>query len=51
MKKLIDDMIGLFWDEEYGGFYFIGYDVEVLIVWEKEVYDGVVFLGNSVVVV
>lgn len=39
-KKLTDDMISLFWDEEHGGFYFTGHDAEALIVREKEVYDG-----------
>ncbi|MGR0119436.1 thioredoxin domain-containing protein [Bacillus halotolerans] len=50
-KKLSDDMIDLFWDEEHGGFYFIGHDAEALIVREKEVYDGAVPSGNSVAAV
>lgn len=44
-------MIGLFWDEEHGGFYFTGHDAEALIVREKEVYDGAVPSGNSVAAV
>lgn len=35
-KKLTDDMISLFWDEEHGGFYFTGHDAEALIVREKK---------------
>lgn len=35
-KKLSDDMIDLFWDEELGGFYFTGHDAEALIVREKK---------------
>ncbi|QIW82066.1 thioredoxin domain-containing protein [Bacillus tequilensis] len=50
-KKLTNDMIGLFWDEEHGGFYFTGHDAEALIVREKEVYDGAVPSGNSVAAV
>ncbi|MDO3660995.1 thioredoxin domain-containing protein [Bacillus sp. C28GYM-DRY-1] len=50
-QKLTDDMIGLFWDEEHGGFYFTGHDAEALIVREKEVYDGAVPSGNSVAAV
>lgn len=50
-KKLTDDMISLFWDEEHGGFYFTGHDAEALIVREKEVYDGAVPSGNSVAAV
>ncbi|MDY7433449.1 thioredoxin domain-containing protein [Bacillus sp. V26] len=50
-KKLSDDMIDLFWDEEHGGFYFTGHDAEALIVREKEVYDGAVPSGNSVAAV
>ncbi|WP_249033918.1 hypothetical protein [Bacillus inaquosorum] len=44
-------MIGLFWDEEHGGFYFTGHDAEALIVREKEVYDGAMPSGNSVAAV
>lgn len=50
-KKLSNDMIDLFWDEEHGGFYFTGHDAEALIVREKEVYDGAVPSGNSVAAV
>src|SRR5690625_2075622 len=50
-KQILDDMIGLFWDEEDGGFYFSGDDSETLISREKEVYDGAFSSGNSVAAV
>jgi len=50
-KKILDDMIALFWDEEDGGFYFSGEDSETLISREKEVYDGALPSGNSVAAV
>ncbi|HLR67639.1 thioredoxin domain-containing protein [Virgibacillus alimentarius] len=50
-KELADQMIGLFWDETDGGFYFSGDDSEVLISREKEIYDGALPSGNSVAAV
>jgi uncharacterized protein len=49
--ELTRQMIELFWDEENGGFYFIGKDGESLIVREKEIYDGAMPSGNSVAAV
>ncbi|MFN2746371.1 thioredoxin domain-containing protein [Bacillus sp. z60-18] len=50
-KELAEDMTGLFWDEEHGGFYFTGSDAEALIVRDKEVYDGALPSGNGVAAV
>src|SRR5699024_9530223 len=50
-KKILDDMIALFWDEEDGGFYFSGEDSETLISREKEVYDAARPSRNSVAAV
>jgi uncharacterized protein len=47
-KNLCSRLLDLFWDQEEGGFYFIGKDAESLIVQEKEVYDGALPSGNSV---
>ncbi|MCG8401544.1 MAG: thioredoxin domain-containing protein [Firmicutes bacterium] len=38
----------LFWDEEYGGFFFYGSDAEQLIARPREIYDGATPSGNSV---
>lgn len=37
-----------FWDKNIGGYYFTSEDAEVLIVRQKEIYDGAVPSGNSV---
>ncbi|MBU8785804.1 DUF255 domain-containing protein [Bacillus glycinifermentans] len=50
-KDLAEKMIGLFWDEDHGGFYFTGSDAEALIVRDKEVYDGALPSGNGVAAV
>ncbi|KKB75538.1 MULTISPECIES: thioredoxin domain-containing protein [Bacillus] len=50
-KGLAEKMIGLFWDEDHGGFYFTGSDAEALIVRDKEVYDGTLPSGNGVAAV
>ncbi|TFB25003.1 thioredoxin domain-containing protein [Filobacillus milosensis] len=50
-KKLADDLIHLFWDQEHGGFYFSGSDSEQLIANEKDVHDGATPSGNSVATV
>lgn len=38
----------LFWDQEQGGFFFYGTDSEQLIARPKEIYDGAMPSGNSV---
>jgi hypothetical protein len=47
---LNNEMIKHFWDEQDGGFYFTADDAEVLIVRQKEIYDGAIPSGNSVAV-
>lgn len=47
-KKLLLEMIKLFWDEEGGGFFFIGKDSEKLLFNPKEIYDGAIPSGNSI---
>lgn len=42
-----DKMMKEFWDEEKGGFYFIGKNQEQLIFRPKETYDGAIPSGNS----
>ncbi len=37
-----------FWDEKSGGFYFTSKHAELLLVRQKEVYDGAIPSGNSV---
>jgi uncharacterized protein len=46
--KLIDDALDLFWDKEGKGFFFYGTDAEQLLARPKEVYDGALPSGNSV---
>ncbi len=48
--KLTDLMIDQFWDEDQGGFYFVGRDHEPLIVRGKDPQDGSVPSGNSMAV-
>jgi uncharacterized protein YyaL (SSP411 family) len=47
--KLSKDMIFLFKDQHTGGFFFYGHDAETLVARPKEVYDGAMPSGNSVV--
>ena len=47
--KLAEDMKELFWDDQQGGFYFYGVDGEELIARPKELYDGAIPSGNSVI--
>lgn len=47
-KYIADEMIRLFWDDSYGGFYHTGSDAEQLISREKEIYDGALPSGNGV---
>ncbi len=46
--KLANDMLELFWDDRYGGFFLNASDAEQLIYRPKEVYDGAIPSGNSV---
>jgi uncharacterized protein YyaL (SSP411 family) len=47
-RALTDTMIGQFWDEERGGFFFTGQDHEALISRTKDFYDNATPSGNSV---
>ncbi len=46
-KRLADDMLRLFWDEEHGGLYFSGKDAERLFLRLKDTYDGSVPSGSA----
>ncbi len=46
--RLNDDVIKLFADEENGGFFFTSIDSEKLLARQKEIYDGAVPSGNSI---
>ena len=46
--KLADEMLELFWDDKYGGFFLNASDSEELIYRPKEIYDGAIPSGNSV---
>jgi uncharacterized protein len=43
-------MLELFWDEQEGGFYYTAHDSEILILRDKEIYDGAIPSSNSVAV-
>ena len=47
-KRLTDEMVRLFWDEEPGGFFLSATDAEKLIFRQKDFYDGALPSGNSV---
>ncbi len=47
-SELTKEAVRLFWDEANGGFYFYGSDAEQLFTRMKEVYDGAIPSGNSV---
>ncbi len=47
-KRLTQEMLRLFWDEQGGGFFLSGQRNERLIASTKEVYDGATPSGNSV---
>jgi uncharacterized protein YyaL (SSP411 family) len=47
-EKLSEEMIGLFADDEQGGFFFTGKDSEKLITRTKDSSDGVIPSGNSI---
>jgi uncharacterized protein YyaL (SSP411 family) len=46
--KLNGILLRHFWDEENGGFYFTADDGEMLLMRQKEIYDGAVPSGNSI---
>jgi uncharacterized protein len=46
--KLVADTISLFWDAENDGYFFYGSDAEALLARPKEIYDGAIPSGNSV---
>lgn len=46
--QLANDMLELFWDDKYGGFFLGASDSDELIYRPKEVYDGAIPSGNSV---
>ncbi|HBX22586.1 MAG TPA: thioredoxin domain-containing protein [Desulfotomaculum sp.] len=46
--ELVGQTRDLFWDAQKGGFFFYGSDAEQLIARPKEVYDGALPSGNSV---
>jgi len=46
--QLCEDSLRHFWDEENGGFYNTSDDSEVLLVRNKEIYDGAIPSGNSI---
>ena len=45
-----EQMIGLFYDQENGGFYLNGHDSEHLLMRPKEIYDGAQPSGNAVAI-
>jgi uncharacterized protein YyaL (SSP411 family) len=47
-RRLMDDQITLFWDDEGQGFFFTSHDHEALLARTKDGYDSVVPSGNSV---
>lgn len=47
-RRLVREMVRLFWDSDDGGFFFSGPQNESLIARPKELYDGAVPSGNSV---
>ncbi|MCL6638594.1 MAG: thioredoxin domain-containing protein [Firmicutes bacterium] len=46
--NLAEQAVSLFWDRDNGGFFFSGEDAEELLARPKEVYDGALPSGNSV---
>ncbi len=49
-RELTDQMVAQFWDEEEGGFFFIGEKHESLIVRSKNPYDNAIPSGNALAV-
>jgi uncharacterized protein YyaL (SSP411 family) len=46
-RRLVDDLVRLFADQERGGFFQTGVDVDPLVIRPKELYDNAVPSGNS----
>jgi uncharacterized protein len=46
-ERLVDDLVRLFADQEHGGFFQTGIDVDALVIRPKELYDNAVPSGNS----
>ena len=49
-KYMLDLAINEFWDEEMGGFFFTSNDSGELIANQKEIYDGAIPSGNSIMI-
>ena len=49
-RRLVDDMLRLFWDDGVGGFYDTGNDHERLIVRPRNLFDNAVPCGSSVAI-
>jgi uncharacterized protein YyaL (SSP411 family) len=49
-RRLADELLRLFWDEEVGGFYDTGIDHERLIVRPRNLFDNAVPSGSSVAI-
>ncbi|MEI7998510.1 MAG: thioredoxin domain-containing protein [Candidatus Omnitrophota bacterium] len=47
-KELAEDMVRLFEDKDYGGFFLTAQDAPELITRPKDIYDGAIPSGNSV---
>ena len=47
-KKLNENMLKLFWNEENGGLYYYGNTSEKLILRPKDIYDGAIPSGNGI---
>ncbi len=49
--ELNNELLDYFWDEINGGFYFTANDGEILILKQKEIYDGAIPSGNSIAMI
>jgi uncharacterized protein YyaL (SSP411 family) len=49
-KYMLDIALNDYWDEETGGFYFSSKDSGELIANQKEIYDGAIPSGNSIMI-
>jgi len=47
-RRLVDDMVDLFWEEDEGVFYDTGKDHETLLVRPRELFDNAIPCGSSV---